>query len=90
MPQLERPVVAAGRHGRDEGGVEVGAVGGLHAGGDLVCREVVKQVSQNEAGAVLVGPGEQLLERGRPGGDVVTHEQAAVLGNTLENRLLAC
>ena len=90
MPQLERPVLPAWRHGGDELGVEVGAVGRLDASRDLLGREVVEQVPQHEAGAVLIGAGEELLERRRACGNVVAHEQAAVLGDTLENRLLAC
>ena len=90
VPELEHPLVAAAHGGRHGGGVEVLAIGGAHAPGDLVGREVVEQVPQHEAGAVLVGAGQQLVERRCPRGDVVSHEQAAIGGDALENGLLAC
>ena len=90
MPQLERPIVAAGDDGRYGGGVEVRAVRGVDAAGDLLGGEVVEEVAEDEARAVLIGAGEQALERRRALGDVIANEQASVWGDTLENCLLTC
>ena len=46
--------------------------------------------SEDEARAVLIGAGEQALERRRALGDVIANEQASVWGDTLENCLLTC
>ena len=90
MPQLERPIVAAGDDGRHGGGVEVRTVRGVDAAGNLLGGEVVEEVAEDEARAVLIGAGEQALERRRALGDVIANEQASVWGDTLENCLLTC